>query len=78
MVGVAAECGEFVETVVSLEHFRDLPDPRRLGKVTYPFDTAAVGGTGRGGKLRRHCPVWGEEVRAAAPVPAVWRRNAVA
>ncbi|MCK6454882.1 MAG: transposase family protein, partial [Alphaproteobacteria bacterium] len=26
------------EAVVFLNHFRDLPDPRQRGKVTYPLD----------------------------------------
>ena len=38
MVGVAADCGAFDESVVFLRHFRDLPDPRQRGKVMYPLD----------------------------------------
>jgi len=38
MTGVAGECSAFSEAVVFLEHFRDLPDPRQRGKVTYPLD----------------------------------------
>src|SRR5487761_2380173 len=38
MVGVAADCGAFDESVVFLRHFRDLPDPRQRGKVVYPLD----------------------------------------
>ena len=30
--------GAAVESVVFLEHFRDLPDPRQPGKVVYPLD----------------------------------------
>jgi predicted transposase YbfD/YdcC len=30
--------GAFGEAVVFLRHFRDLPDPRQRGKVTYPLD----------------------------------------
>ena len=26
------------EAVVFLSHFKDLPDPRQSGKVTYPLD----------------------------------------
>ena len=38
MDGTAADCGAFGEAVVFLTHFRDLPDPRQRGKVTYPLD----------------------------------------
>jgi hypothetical protein len=30
--------GAISESVVFLEHFRDLPDPRQAGKVTYPLN----------------------------------------
>ena len=30
------------ELVVFLNHFSDLPDPRRLGKITYPLDEVLV------------------------------------
>ena len=32
------DCAAFDETVVFLSHFKDLPDPRQQGKVTYPLD----------------------------------------
>jgi predicted transposase YbfD/YdcC len=38
MEGTAWEFGAVNETVVFLEYFRDLPDPRQRGKVTYPLD----------------------------------------
>src|SRR5271169_4772089 len=38
MDGTAADEGAFSETVVFLTHFRDLPDRRQPGKVTYPLD----------------------------------------
>jgi predicted transposase YbfD/YdcC len=38
MDGAAADCGAFGEAVVFLTHFRDMPDPRQRGKVTYPLD----------------------------------------
>src|SRR5438270_6284972 len=38
MDGATADCGAFGEAVVFLAHFRDLPDPRQRGKVTYPLD----------------------------------------
>src|SRR5438876_4423736 len=38
MNGATAGCGAFGEAVVFLAHFRDLPDPRQRGKVTYPLD----------------------------------------
>src|SRR5919109_1286927 len=34
----SAEFGALGETLVFLEHFRDLPDPRQRGKVIYPLD----------------------------------------
>jgi predicted transposase YbfD/YdcC len=33
----AAELGALSETVVFLEHFKDMPDPRQRGKVMYPL-----------------------------------------
>ena len=30
--------GAFEETIVFLEHFKDLPDPRLVGKIVYRFD----------------------------------------
>src|SRR5208282_6911289 len=38
MDGVAANCEAFAEAVVFLKYFRDMPDPRQCGKVTYPLD----------------------------------------
>jgi len=38
MDGTAADEGAFGEAVVFLTHFRDLPDRRQPGKVTYPLD----------------------------------------
>jgi predicted transposase YbfD/YdcC len=38
MDGVAATCGAFGEAVVFLKYFRNMPDPRQPGKVTYPLD----------------------------------------
>ena len=32
------ESGAVVESIVFLEHFNDLPDPRQRGKVVYPLD----------------------------------------
>ena len=34
----ATDCGALAESVVFLEHFRDLADPRQRGKVMYPLD----------------------------------------
>jgi predicted transposase YbfD/YdcC len=34
----AADGGAFGEAVAFLSHFRDLPDPRQRGKVTYPLE----------------------------------------
>ena len=38
MDGAAPQCTAFDETVVFLSHFKDLPDPRQQGKVSYPLD----------------------------------------
>src|SRR3954465_671790 len=38
MDGATTECAAFDETVVFLSHFKDLQDPRRPGKVSYPLD----------------------------------------
>ena len=38
MDGAAADCAAFGEAVVFLSYFKDLPDPRQRGKVTYPLD----------------------------------------
>jgi predicted transposase YbfD/YdcC len=37
MEQAAGECGAISEAVVFLDYFKDLPDPRQLGKVTYPL-----------------------------------------
>src|SRR3954471_5100413 len=38
MDGATTECAAFDETVVFLSHFKDLQDPRQLGKVSYPLE----------------------------------------
>jgi predicted transposase YbfD/YdcC len=38
MEDVTADCGALGEAVVFLNHFKDMPDPRQRGKVTYPLD----------------------------------------
>src|SRR5664279_5618787 len=38
MEEVAEEFGAKAETIVFLDHFRELPDPRQRGKVMYPLD----------------------------------------
>lgn len=38
MGDVATECSAVLETVAFLKHFRELPDHRQSGKVTYPLD----------------------------------------
>jgi hypothetical protein len=38
MEGVAEEFGAKAETIVFLDHFKELPDPRQRGKVLYPLD----------------------------------------
>ena len=42
MDGVAADCEAFAEAVVFLRYFRDMPDPRQCGKVTYPLDAVLL------------------------------------
>src|SRR6266853_5269934 len=37
MEEAAAEFGALSEAVVFLDHFKDLPDPRQRGKITYPL-----------------------------------------
>src|ERR1700679_3475708 len=38
MQDAAADNEAFFETVVFLNHFNDLPDPRQRGKIVYPLD----------------------------------------
>ena len=38
MEEATGEFGAISETIVFLEHFKDCPDPRQRGKITYPFD----------------------------------------
>ena len=38
MDGATTDCAALDETVMFLSHFKDLPDPRQPGKVTYPLD----------------------------------------
>src|SRR5262245_34911753 len=38
MERAAVELAAFSESVVFLEYFKDLPDPRQRGKITYPLD----------------------------------------
>jgi predicted transposase YbfD/YdcC len=38
MDGTSVDCGAFAETVVFLNHFKHLHDPRQPGKVVYPLD----------------------------------------
>jgi predicted transposase YbfD/YdcC len=38
MEDVTADCGALGEAVVFLNYFKDMPDPRQRGKVTYPLD----------------------------------------
>ena len=35
---VAPDCGAFGESVIFLNHFKDMPDHRQRGKVMYPLD----------------------------------------
>src|ERR1700761_4900527 len=38
MDGATTDCAALDETVMFLSHFKDLPDPRQQGKVSYPLD----------------------------------------
>src|ERR1700674_5619985 len=38
MDGVATDCEAFGEAVVFLRYFKDMPDPRQRGKITYPLE----------------------------------------
>src|SRR5450631_3871542 len=38
MDGVAVDCAVFLEAVVFLRYFKDLPDGRQRGKVMYPLN----------------------------------------
>jgi predicted transposase YbfD/YdcC len=38
MESTAGDAGALAETVVFLDYFRDLPDPRQRGKIIYPLD----------------------------------------
>lgn len=38
MDNVTADCGAFGDSVVFLNHFKDMPDPRQRGKIMYPLD----------------------------------------
>jgi len=42
MDGSVADCGALNESVVFLEHFADLEDPRQQGKVVYPLAEVLV------------------------------------
>ena len=53
MENAATDFGAISETTVFLDFFKDLPDPRQLGKVVYPLDEilllcllAVLGGAG--------------------------------
>jgi hypothetical protein len=67
-MGPASEAlGAIGESVVFLDHFNDLPDPRQRGKIIYPLAEVlllcllAVLGSG---DLRGYRAVWREEDRA--------------
>jgi hypothetical protein len=38
MSGSAGGSGAIDETMVFLDHFKGLPDPRQIGKVSYPLE----------------------------------------
>ena len=67
------------EAVVFLNHFKDLPDPRQLGKVIYPLDEvlllcllAVLAGAEAFVDIAR----FGEKDRPVAPVSPISRRHA--
>jgi hypothetical protein len=80
MERAAGEFRTIHEAVVFLDYFRDLPDPRRLGKVTYPLGEvlllclpAVLGGAETRSSISRGRR---EGDRPFPPVPAVSRWNA--
>jgi hypothetical protein len=47
MEDVTADCGALGESVVFLNHFNDMPDPRQRGNVTCPLDEVLYSATMR-------------------------------
>jgi DDE_Tnp_1-associated len=72
MEGDAGTIEALAETTVFLSYFKDMPDHRQAGKVTYPLDEilllcllAVLAG-----------PFWRKEARPPAPVPPLPRGHA--
>ena len=83
MANATTETGAFDESVVFLNHFKDLPDPRQRGKVMYPLDEilllcllAVLAGADT--FTHRYRPLRAGEARPAPPVSSVPRRHALA
>ena len=68
------------ESVVFLDYFSDLPDPRQLIKVVYPLDEVLllsfISGAGWGCDFPRHRPFRRKQARSAAQVPTVPQQDA--
>ena len=75
MDNTPTDCAAVHETVVFLNYFKDLHDPRQQGKVCYPLEEVlllcSARGPGRGGDHHRDSHLWREEAGAAAPLPFV-------
>src|SRR5580692_8004067 len=75
MDNTLTECAAVDETVVFLNYFKDLEDPRQQGKVDYPLEEilllcllAVVAGVDTRHRYRRVRP---QEAEPAASLPAV-------
>ncbi|MGH6845331.1 MAG: transposase family protein [Candidatus Acidiferrales bacterium] len=82
MEKAATECEALDEAIVRLDYFKDLPDRRQQGKVTYPLDEilllcllAVLAGAETFIDMAR---AGQDEAELAAPVSAVSLRHALA
>lgn len=55
----APDVEALAETVVFLGYFKELPDPRQRGKVTYPLSEVPARGAGGSRNHHRHSPLRG-------------------
>ena len=76
MEAAVSELTAFDETVVFLDYFKDLPDPRQAGKVIYPLPEVlllCLLAVQAGAETFVYIARFGEEEdRCAAAVPAVF------
>ena len=76
MDNALTECAAVDETVVFLNYFKDLHDPRQQGKVCYPRGNPSsppVGGRRRGGDHHRDSHLWRQETSAKSNNPRLRR-----